>query len=78
MKETDEDKITKKENTLIFNSISFSVPNPADKNEPKKILKDISGTVNSGQVLAILGPSGVSNYVKTSMFKRPVNRHFNL
>ena len=47
-------------NILEFNSIGFEVQakDATGKTFTKQILKDITGVVQAGQVLAILGPSG--------------------
>lgn len=45
--------------TLKFDDIYFLVGKPTNSNpEPKKILTKVSGKVNHGHVLAIMGPSG--------------------
>ena len=41
-----------------FDNVCFTVPSPEKGEAKKTILHDISGRVESGQVLAIMGPSG--------------------
>jgi ABC-type phosphate transport system ATPase subunit len=51
---------TKEKMEFSFKNVSFVVG--SEKKGLKKILDDVSGKVSSGQVLAILGPSGAGNF----------------
>ena len=62
MIEEGESKAQKQENIFYFRGIHYSAVN--NKKERKTILEDISGSAKSGEVLAILGPSGAG---KTSL-----------
>ena len=46
------------DSVFSFQSICFSVPGKAKADPEKLILEDVSAEVRSGQVLAIMGPSG--------------------
>eukprot|EP00762_Andalucia_godoyi_P004610 ANDGO_05083.mRNA.1 ABC transporter G family member 15 len=44
--------------TLEFKNVSFTIPDPENPGQTRVLLKNISGIVRSGEVLAILGASG--------------------
>ena len=47
--------------SFSFRDISYSIP---VKNEPDaRVLRDVSATVNEGEVLAIVGPSGAGKTI---------------
>jgi ABC-type multidrug transport system ATPase subunit len=50
----------RKFNVLTWENITYSIPNPSkDKTLNKRIILDnISGSISSGQLVAILGPTG--------------------
>lgn len=44
-----------------FSKISYSIPQK--KSEPKRVLNNVSATVKSGEVLAVVGPSGAGKTI---------------
>jgi ABC-type glutathione transport system ATPase component len=56
-----------------FKNVNFVV---GTKAKQKHILKDVSGTVKWGHVLAVMGPSGAGTLVKRSAFWQDSFPHF--
>jgi len=43
---------------VSWKNLSFSVPDPKDKNKNKIILENLNGCVKPGELIAVIGPSG--------------------
>jgi subfamily B ATP-binding cassette protein MsbA len=55
---------------ITFNQIGFSYPNSSDKKSKKAVLDNISVTIQPGEVVALVGPSGAGKTTFASLVNR--------
>ena len=55
---------------ITFNQVGFSYPDPSDKNSQKTVLDQINVTIQPGEVVALVGPSGAGKTTFASLVNR--------